>query len=248
VIWEGIFSKFPTGGGNVAFSSKRWIERQKLEAEELMRNPSAPSSGGSVLADILPGWIAARGTATKIVDFGGGLALEYLRTKGRGVPVDQFAYTVVETEPVCRAGREVFRKTSGVAFASKLAACRGPIDIFHAASSLHYVRDWKSFLRRVADLGPELLVLAGTLAGAVPTFASLQNYYGTTIPVWFLNQGELFARLGELGFKCISDQPAAARYFGRVRPLPMQNFPSSHRLRRKRNFIFCRADESRAPA
>jgi putative methyltransferase (TIGR04325 family) len=239
-IWDGIFTDFPEDSDPQAFSEDRWTAAQRAEATALLQNPSAPSAGGSILPEVLAGWHSAGVGKTTLVDFGGGLALEYIRLRGRGFPVDKLRYTVIETPPVCTVGRELFAGEPNVTFRSAIDEVAGPIDVFHAGSSLQYVRDWRGLLDRVQHLGPRLLVLAGTLTGAIPTFASLQNYYGCKIPMWFVNQGELQAHLAALDYTCISDQPVDARYFGRVRNLPMAHFPKTHRLPRKRHLIFAR--------
>jgi hypothetical protein len=90
-------------------------------------------------------------------------------------------------------------------------------------------------------MNPELLVLVGiTAGGRIPTFATLQNYYGNWLPVWFWNQNEFVSFIEGLGYECILSQDAEARYFGRVRNLPMSNFPRTHRLSRKCDLVFRR--------
>ena len=154
--------------------------------------------------------------------------------------MQRLRFCVIETPTICRIGRDFFRAEPNVSFRSTLPNTVRRVNVFHAANSLHYVNNWKSFLTRVSRLRPELIVLAGITAGHVPTFATLQTYYGNWLPVWFWHQKELVSYVEGLGYECVLCSEAEARYFGRIRNLPMSNFPLTHRLPRKCDLVFRR--------
>jgi putative methyltransferase (TIGR04325 family) len=189
---------------------------------------------------VLAGYLAGRPGIISVLDFGGGLALEFLRLHAAKFPTQQLRFCVIETPTLCRTGKLFFRSEPGVRFRATLPTDGQSVNIFHAANSLHYLRDWKGFLVRASRLNPELLVFPGVMAGPIPTFGSLQCYYGDKLPVWFWNDTEFIAFVEGLGYECVLRSPSEARYFGRVRDLPMSNFPPSHRLQRKCDLVFRR--------
>lgn len=223
-----------------SFEQERWVQHQIKEAEQLQQGDYRPRASRGILKEVLAGYVAGRKKGPSVLDFGGGLALEFLRLKGAHYPAHRMRFCVIETPTICRTGRAFFRASPNVTFRSTLPQKGSRVDVFHAANSLHYVKNWKGFLKRVSRLQPELLVLAGITAGQIPTFATLQSYYGNWLPVWFWHQKEFMSFVEELGYECVLCGEAEARYFGRVRDLPMSNFPRTHRLPRKCDLVFRR--------
>jgi len=229
----------------ISFEKRRWVQHQIEEARRLREDGNRPGAGRGLLREVMAGYLAGRRGLISILDFGGGLALEFLRLQAANLPRRQLRFCVIETPTLCRTGKAFFRLEPSVRFRTTLPSDGRSVNIFHAANSLHYVVDWKGFLFRASRLKPELLVLPGVMAGPIPTFGSLQRYYGDQLPVWFWNENEFIGFVEELGYECVFRSPAESRYFGRVRDLPMANFPRSHRLRRKCDLVFRRKSTGR---
>ena len=256
-VWAGIYQTIQAAASEVkrkrasrparnSFEQRRWIQHQINEAKQLRQNGNRPGAGRGLLREVVAGYLAGRRGLISVLDFGGGLALEFLRLRAANLPDQQLRFCVIETPTVCRTGKAFFRSEPGVRFRTTLPTDGRPVNIFHAANSLHYVMDWKQFLFRASRLKPELLVLPGVMAGPIPTFGSLQRYYGDQLPVWFWNDNEFIGFVEGLGYECVLRSPAESRYFGRVRDLPMANFPRSHRLKRKCDLVFRRKTTKRA--
>jgi len=255
-VWVGIFKtiqeaacyarqgkvskKGPFNGQPTSFEQERWVRHQLKEAEQLQQDENRPGASRGILKEVLAGYVAGRDKSLSVVDFGGGLALEFLRLREAMLPMQRMNFCVIETPTICRTGKVFFRTEPRVCFRATLPIGGRRVDVFHAANSLHYVVNWKGLLTRVSRLQPELIVLAGITAGPIPTFGSLQNYYGDWLPVWFWNQNEFVSFVEGLGYECIFRGQTEARYFGRVRDLPMPKFPRTHRLRRKCDLVFRR--------
>lgn len=244
-IWEGIYPEFPKQEGVATFSATRWINRQIEEAKSLMALRGTLAKTQSILGDVLIGYGAQTENPIRVLDFGGGLALEYLKLQVRNLPMDRLDYYVIENKDVCQVG-ESFYTENNIHFFADLSHPHHPYDIFYAESSFQYLENWKKALLQIFDHQPKLLLLCGMLVGNIPTFSTLQTYYEHQLPVWFLNQEELRAFLELHHYKLVSQQVANARYFGKQCNLPMQNFPKPYRLRRKCNLIFQQCSESNA--
>ncbi len=237
-IWDGIGEVFPPAPETpAAFHSERWLAAQR-EAVESARaavgreHPSTMTDTSPLPALLAP--LVDRGEPLSVLDFGGGAGALY-PTLEDCLPGAAIDLHVVETTAVCALGRELFG-ADGPTFHDALPS--GRFDVVHAASSLHYVADWRGMLARFVALEPRLLVLAGLTAGDIPTFVTHQVYYGARIPVWFFDRRAVIGAMAALGYRLIYRSLLDCPYLGERGPLPMDHFPPSHRLDRKCNLAF----------
>ena len=61
-------------------------------------------------------------------------------------------------------------------------------------------------------------------------FFGLQKYYSTLIPYRFLSLNNLLGEMKEIGYGCDLISPYLSPHLGELRELPMENFPTSHRI------------------
>jgi len=104
-------------------------------------------------------------------------------------------------------------------------------NLVHAASSLQYIEHWGQLLTDLAAYESEYILLSDVFAGTNPTFVSLQNYYESKIPHWFLNFQELIDFLDSVGYKLIMKSYAGSRRLNFDDTLPMDNFPDQYRVK-----------------
>jgi putative methyltransferase (TIGR04325 family) len=247
IIWNGIYDSFPlVNHTKKAFSQKRWIQKQCKEATEIYLNKDLRISQ-TILGKIIIGYTAKNCQQSTIVDFGGGLALEYLRLISSGYQVEELDYYVIETEAVCNFGQTYYSEKEfpnflglrdQIHFKSNLEELDMEYDIFHCDSSFQYIEDWRTELEKVFLKSPSLILLCGMLAGDIPTFATVQNYYEQQLPVWFINKQEIVKFLHENNYRLVFQEKAESRYFGEVRNLPMSNFPIKYQLQKKCHLCF----------
>lgn len=244
-IWEGIYDEWedaPVIEG--AFDSSKWLDDQvAIARRELV---DSEKNRGSIPANaksrdyILPTVVAMARPVKgdlKVLDFGGGLASSYLPVIASLPDGNAIEFHVVERQGVCEKGREVFPDNMKLFFHAELPS-EGHFDVIHAGRSFQYVDDWPELLRQFAGLTPGYLVLAGALAGDIKPFVTMQNYYGYKIRVRFLNLGELIREAESLGFRLISKTLHLSKRLGKEGPLPMDNFPESHRLEHPCQLLF----------
>src|SRR5262249_46787942 len=142
-------------------------------------------------------------------------------------------------EEIAMAGRELFNDAIRPTFCGTLPDSIR-YDIVHSASAIQYIEDWPSLIRRLADYGAQYFSLADAFIGEFNTYATLQNYYGSKIPHWFLNAGDLIGEVERNGYTLALRTSCDAKVLGRYGPLPMQNFPPAFRLVQTSNLLFRR--------
>ena len=244
-IWEGIYDRFPKEARESAWDSDKWVDSQMptaLPEIEKIKSPNSVSESTVIhkypLAPIIALLATQKNAPVRVLDFGGGLAQTFLDVVASLPNPRAVEFTVVESGPICQRGRMIHENLDKVSFHENLPDGDENFDIIHAGSSLHYVRDWKEMLKRFSDLGPQLIMLSGLMAGEIKTFVTYQNYYGSKCPVWFWDIRDILDALNALNFNLIYKSLLASSYLGIVQPLPMDNFPVEYRLHRKCNLIF----------
>jgi putative methyltransferase (TIGR04325 family) len=103
-------------------------------------------------------------------------------------------------------------------------------DLLHAASSIQYVENWRHLVETFSLLQAPYILLSDVFAGAIKTFATLQNYYDSKIPHWFLNLDELLNEFAGYGYRLAMKSYATSRRLDSEDILPMSNFPVECRL------------------
>lgn len=164
----------------------------------------------------------------RVLDFGGGLGIGYLTlAESLGSAVKSVDYTIVEVPAVCDTGRGLF-PNGEIGFADTLPD--GTFDLVHSASALQYIDDWEGILTLLCSYQASHILLSDVFAGAQPTFATLQTYYESRIPHWFLNLDDMVCVLSAAGYRLIMKNFVSSRRLGAEDVLPMDNFPPDRRL------------------
>jgi putative methyltransferase (TIGR04325 family) len=101
--------------------------------------------------------------------------------------VHRVKYAVVEVPEVCKAGEKLHRGVGrGISYLPSMLISN-TYDIVHAASSLQYIENWKEWVSAITIVRPRYILLSDVFAGGITPYVTLQNYYGSKIPHWFLS-------------------------------------------------------------
>jgi putative methyltransferase (TIGR04325 family) len=167
----------------------------------------------------------------KLLEFGGGIGFSYYQVMG-GLPEHkEVEFHVVELDEVCQSGSDFFHGEPGIAFHNSLADCvTDYFDIVHVGSSLQYIEDWKGILKTLCCLQPDYLMLTNIPAGDIPTYATAQNYYDTTIASWFFNAQESIDSVIMYDFDLSFKSTYITKIMGVEQPYPQDNFPERYRV------------------
>jgi putative methyltransferase (TIGR04325 family) len=167
----------------------------------------------------------AMSTEVSILDFGGGLGIGHVSlAESIASNLHNVQYTIVEGPRVAALGRGALGDK--VTYLTSVPST-GNFSLIHIASSLQYIRDCRRFLSSLSSLGSNYILLSDVFAGHIKTFATLQNYYESLIPHWFLNLDELLAVLSGCGHSLKLQRYASSLRLGIQDVLPMDKFPDS---------------------
>jgi putative methyltransferase (TIGR04325 family) len=247
-IWEGIYPDFQSAlvdAKGAGFSGDVYRMRSLQAGAECL---AALNSGEPIPAfhkqrsthlPLVVAMMLGYKKNVRILDFGGGLGIGYM-TLAECVPADlkRIDYQIVEVPEVCKAGMDLL-EGRGVIYKTNLPTTV-KYDLIHAASSLQYIEHWQDLLAKFAALGPKYILLSDVFAGSIQSYVSLQNYYESKIPHWFLNLNVLLNTFHKHGYRMVLKSYATSRRLDAVDTLPMSNFPENLRLTQSLHLLFKR--------
>ncbi|KAB8028013.1 methyltransferase, TIGR04325 family [Fluviispira multicolorata] len=240
-VWEGVFKSFEEAEGDLdAFDSDIWINKQKLRVTEGMqkyRNKIFHSNEYPL--SIMIATILSQNESLKILDFGGGMGLQYLELIAT-VPdaMEKVEYYIVDAKKLIEnrpRDLNIFKK---LYFFTSIENIKENIDIIHIGSTLQYIDDWRNLLVMLnAKHSPYYYVFSDILAGNIPTFISHQIFYNKKIPIRQINIDEFRNFVYSLSFKLIYLVDFQVPILGNYE-LPNSSLPENYRLKHSCNMIF----------
>lgn len=244
-IWSGVFKEFddvPSSGRG--FQDRRWIERSRSQLTDLLerieRSSTVPPEPWYPFSElpILTALIKGRRAETKILDFGGGVGVTYVRLRACMEEMGNISYHIVDPSSVREAGAEELMDDPRVHFHEGLPEEPETFDVIHLESSLQYVDDWRGLLEKLCGMGPSYVLLVDLLAGDIPTFVTAQKYYDSIIPVRFYNFDEIVTHLAEQGYELCYRSQSKREMLGEIQSPPLGNLPDKNRLDGAMNALF----------
>jgi putative methyltransferase (TIGR04325 family) len=248
-IWEGVYNNFEDASVNTVgpgFEGDTYNNRSINVAKECLDlldsnkpMPNFHKQRSSQLPIIVSMLINNNlKEKVKILDFGGGLGIGYMVLQESLLnDIDRVDYTIVEGANVCSTGKSLFTLDK-IKYYSNFPLSE-KYDIVYASSVLQYIDDWKGVLSTMTNLDPEYILLSDIFAGeSIQTYTTLQNYYESRIPHWFLNLGELLNHCSSLNYKLIMKSYATSQRLGREDVLPMDNFSEKNQLHMTLHLLF----------
>ena len=96
----------------------------------------------------------------------------------------------------------------------------------------------KKTIIKFTKTNSDFIFLSDTFVGDIPTYISLQNYYGSKIPHWFINFKEFNQIFMNNGYKLVSKKKTIATRLGYKKILPMRNFKKKYKLANTFNLLY----------
>jgi putative methyltransferase (TIGR04325 family) len=246
VIWSGVYPDFKSANKDTSgdgFTGEIYAERSLIAASESLQlleiGESIPQFQKQRVTHLPPiiALLLANYRKVSILDFGGGLGIGYMSlVESLGIDISRIEYTILEIEEVCDIGMSLLGER--VKYSTTFP--QEQFDFVLAASSLQYVQEWRNALREMTLTGAKYILLSDVFAGKINTFVTLQNYYGSKIPHWFLNFEELVQELEQLGYELIMKSSCSGRRLNSIDILPMQNFPLDSQIKESLNLLFAK--------
>jgi putative methyltransferase (TIGR04325 family) len=157
---------------------------------------------------------AAQGRARlSMLDWGGGIGHYFIYARTL-LPEVELDYNCRDLPLFTAAGREVL--PHAIFHDADEPALARTYDLVLASSSLHYSRDWRGTLARLAFVADRYLyVTRQPFVETAPSFVVVQRPYRhgymTEYPGWFLNRGEFLAEARALGLELLREFLIAER-------------------------------------
>lgn len=245
-IWEGIYDTYKSAAAEAigpGFAGETYRERSLMAANECLVALEAgrpiPSfhKQRSTLLPLTVAMICGSNESVKILDFGGGLGIGYMTLVESLTSCQNIKYSILEVPEINRVGMTLLGNR--VEYIENLPSSND-FDLIHSASALQYIDNWQGLLEQLMLLNPKYIYLSDVFAGAINNYVTLQNYYGSRIPHWFLNFQELRNVFEKQGYKLIMKSYATSLRLNAQDTLPMDNFPEAYRLAQTMHLVFQR--------
>ncbi|TGW15660.1 methyltransferase, TIGR04325 family, partial [bacterium NHP-B] len=185
--------------------------------------------------------LTKRSDAKKVLifDVGGSMGGHYLELLAK-VPCaeKEVLYHIVEGAATLRHVPHDVRAMPSLSFSEKVgdvASC----DVLHIGSTLQYIEDWSSFLKRLLQTSPTYCVFSDLMVGEGPSFVSHQLFYDKKIPVQFLCFQDVHSFMNDAGYELTYQSFFQADVFGSS-ILPMKHLPQDKQIPFAKNLIFAK--------
>lgn len=238
-IWEGNYKnfndakKFKKGKG---FLGRRYITTQLDGLENckryLKKKKKIPSRFTLRYKNFLTIVNKYFKNDVKVLDFGGGYGIGYFFLKQN--VKKKIDYTILEIPSLVNI---LNRKKSKIKYIKNLNI-KKKFDIINCCSVIQYVDNWKLLIDKLCKTKSNYIYFSDLFSGNINSFVTLQNYYESKIPHWFLNLDEFKKELNIRGYKLISKKKMITTRLNFKTIVPMKNFNYKFRIPHTLNLLF----------
>ncbi len=242
-IWEGVFKNFSEANKfkkGLGFRGKTWKKNQtKIYnlCEQLFTSnkkiPNIYKNRNNELISVIKKYLN-KNSKIKVLDFGGGFGIAYYILKESFKKnFINLNYTILEIPYVSKFGKKL---SPEIRFIEKFD--KKKYDLIYSSSTIQYSKDWKLDILKFIELNPNYIFLSDVFVGKIPTFISLQTYYESTIPHWFINFDEFNDIFIKSGYKLISKKKTITKRLNFKNKLPMNNFKDKYILNNTLSILY----------
>lgn len=245
VIWQGVYNTFnDTGLKNRVFLSQVWLNKQKEKVSVLSETFLPANESGELAIDreyplaVLVSVLADTNSKIKVLDFGGGMGEQYLKTLAK-IPdrTSDIFFDVVESKKTIQELPAQMKSFKNLRFFEETPGNQ-IYDVIHFGSVMQYIEHWQDLLRSLCRCQTRYIVFSDFLGGEIPTFVTTQKYNDEKIPVRWYSFKEFSSFLGEIGFRLTYKAYYQTEILGSGTLGPLCDLPTSHKLKHTLNLIF----------
>jgi putative methyltransferase (TIGR04325 family) len=215
--FEGCYESWPvpTSATN-PFDTIEWLDSAEAYLRTLLIAEAADRLAIEhyiVPVCVLAAEVVARREELRILDFGGGVGVNFVNVRAALAPGIELHYDVVDSSANRDRWQRSFENSMSCDFFTEIP--RQSYDVVLASSTLQYIPDWAAILTRLADVCASWIVLPRLPITSGATFVARQNIRfldgphagktAGTIAHRFFNREELIGVLLARGFELVHD-------------------------------------------
>lgn len=244
-IWEGSFKNFKDvrlKKNGIGFNGKYHLNNIKKEYEQIDKQVKQNKKISIKLTNrikfLLPSIkkILKEKNKIKILDFGGGygLAFFYLKQELRK-DIEKIEFDLVDMPKITN-----IIKNKNCKFNIFNEIKKKNYDLIFTSSCIQYIPKWKLIIKAFCKLKPNNLLFLDLFAGNIKNFVSIQNYYDSKIPQWFLNYDNFILELKKNNYQIKKKIINQSYRLNKKCFLDMNNFNKKLRLKHTLDVLFTR--------
>ena len=241
-VWQNtIFNKKNLSSLSPQKNYKKWLSltksRIKNNYKEIKNNNFSEHSISSPL--LLIALLQFKNKRIRVLDIGSGDLKSYFSFFKYKRFFKKIIFHSIELSKIIQMYKNFnfLNKNNKISFIASENIKKFKYDIVHMSDSLHYISDWKAYLKEIIIMSPKYIIINGTRAGKIKTFASFQNYYKAKVPTWFFSEKEILS-LFKKKYVLLYNEEFINKILGNFTKLPMENFPKKSRIENSKTFIF----------
>lgn len=240
-IWERKFKDFKSAERHKkgkGFSSVKWLKSQKNDLESCQKsfkkNTKLPSKYTMRYNQFLYliKKLFLNKSKIEILDFGGGFGAGYFYLI-INLKKKNFSYTILEIPSLVK---NLKKNKIPIKYISKIS--KKKYDIINCCSVMQYIDCWKTTIDKICKLNCKYIFFSDMFVGNIKTFCTLQNYYESKIPHWFLDFTEFNNKLNEKNYKLISKKKMITKRLNSKTVIQMNNFKKKDRIPYTLNLLY----------
>ena len=241
-IWDGVYKNFDSTGYNEisqGFSSQKYLDNNlkdllkvKNNTKYLNRFTQRYKNFDKFIIKLLSDKNIKK---LKILDFGGGFGNGYLllNKKLDKKNFKKIEYYILDIPKIIKISKKIL---PNVNYLDKIPNKK--FDIVVSSSSIQYIDNWKKIIDKLCKLDSEYLIFYDLFIGKFKSFVTLQKYYETLIPHWFINENSFSNQITKNGYKKFKIEDTFLRRLGKINNLNMRNFNKGNRIKNTKNIIY----------
>jgi putative methyltransferase (TIGR04325 family) len=214
--FEGCYEDWPVPTSVNPFDTIEWLDSAEAYLRTLLTAEAADRLAIEhyiVPVCVLAAEVVARRGELRILDFGGGVGVNFVNVRA-ALPVGtKLHYDVVDSSANRDRWQRSFENSTNCDFFTEIP--RQSYDVVFASSTLQYIRDWAALLTKLADVCERWIVLPRLPITSGAAFVARQNIRflngphsgetAGTIAHRFFNREELIGVLLARGFELVHD-------------------------------------------
>jgi putative methyltransferase (TIGR04325 family) len=237
-IFSGVYKLFSeTGITDNIFTSERYLSNMKNKID-IELSASTEIAYGYQAIPILSGVFLSESFKKpfRILDFGGGAGINYLRLIKALKFRYEFEYHIFDSEAVINVARKYIK--APIVFESEFDNLLGSYDFIVIQSVLQYIERLDELLPLLTSKNPRHILLEDTFLSKTGEFVTMADYYGLKHPFKVHNYPNLCEMLLKLGYKLVYECPQIMPVQGNFTFYDMTNLPIAEQLQHSYSLIF----------